>query len=260
MAGTMQIIKITDAEVHRGRHCVFRNLSLAIEAGENTAIVGPNGAGKTTLLKLLGRDLYPSKGEVAILEKSRWHVAELRKHFGVVSADLQQNFRPHTPGRSVVLSGFYSSLNTFGHQEFNNTQPSIAERISNELGITQFFETPFFKMSTGEQRRHLLARSLVNDPSVLVLDEPANGLDLSAQFQYFNTVSELIRKRKTLVLVTHHLNEIPVEISRVILLKRGNVFADGPKETVLTSRKLSELYEMPVNVFVNEGLFHATPG
>ena len=93
MAGTMQIIKITDAEVHRGRRCVFRNLSLAIEAGENTAIVGPNGAGKTTLLKLLGRDLYPSKGEVAILEKSRWHVSELRKHFGVVSADLHQNFR-----------------------------------------------------------------------------------------------------------------------------------------------------------------------
>lgn len=255
-----QIIKVTNADVYRGRRCVFQNLSLTIHAGENTAIVGPNGAGKTTLLKLLGRELYPAKGEVSILEKSRWHVSELRKHFGVVSVDLQQNFRPHTPGRSVVLSGFYSSLNTFGHQEFSEAQLIIAERVSSELGIEQFSNTPFFKMSNGEQRRHLLARSLVNDPRVLVLDEPANGLDLSAQFQYFKTVSQLIHQRKSLVLVTHHLNEIPVEISRVILLKQGAIFADGPKSSVLTDENLSELYEMPVKVFVNDGLFHATPG
>lgn len=260
MVDAKQIIKITDAELYRGRHCVFRNLSLAINAGENTAIVGPNGAGKTTLLKLLGRDLYPSKGDVSILGKSRWNVLELRKHFGVVSLDLQQNFRPHTPGRSVVLSGFYSSLNTFGHQHFTDAQISMADEISSELGIYQFRDTPFFKMSLGEQRRHLLARALVHDPSVLVLDEPTTGLDLAAQFQYFKTVSRLIEKGKTVVLVTHHLNEIPIELSRVILVKQGSVFADGPKNLILTGANLSELYQRPVKIFVNQGLFHAIPG
>ncbi|MDB4555435.1 ATP-binding cassette domain-containing protein [bacterium] len=260
MADVNPIIKITNAEVHRGRNCVFQNLSLSINTGENTAIVGPNGAGKTTFLKLLARELYPAKGEVSILGNSVWHISELRKHFGVVSMDLQQNFRPHTPGHSVVLSGFFSSLNTFGHQKFSEAQLSIAEQVSNDLGIHRFRDTPFSKMSTGEQRRHLLARSLVHDPSVLVLDEPTNGLDLAAQFQYFRTVSHLISLGKTLVLVTHHLDEIPLEISRVILLKRGSIFADGPKELVLTQKNLSDLYELPVNVSVNDGLFHATPG
>lgn len=255
-----QIIKITNAELNRGSNCVFQNLSLSINAGENTAIVGPNGSGKTTFLKCLARELYPAKGEVLILGKSCWHLSELRKHFGVVSIDLQQNFKPHTPGWSVVLSGFYSSLNTFGHQRFTDTQISLAEEISSELGIYQFRDTPFFKMSTGEQRRHLLARSLVHDPSVLVLDEPTTGLDLSAQFQYFQMVSRLIGKGKTVVLVTHHLNEIPVELSRVILVKQGSVFADGPKELVLSDSNLTDLYELPVKVFVKDGLFHAISG
>lgn len=255
-----QIIKISNADLHRGSNCVFQNFSLSINAGENTAIVGPNGSGKTTFLKCLARELYPTKGEVSILGKSRWHLSELRKHFGVVSLDLQQNFRPDTSGRSVVLSGFYSSLNTFGHQRFTDPQISQAEEISSELGIYQFRDTPFYKMSTGEQRRHLLARSLVHDPSVLVLDEPTTGLDLGVQLQYFNTVSRLIENGKTVVLVTHHLNEIPVELSRVILVKQGSIFADGPKELVLTDTNLSNLYERPVKVYHNQGRFHAISG
>ena len=115
-------------------------------------------------------------------------------------------------------------------------------------------------MTLGEQRRHLLARALVHDPSVLVLDEPTTGLDLAAQFQYFKTVSRLIEKGKTVVLVTHHLNEIPIELSRVILVKQGSVFADGPKNLILTGANLSELYQRPVKIFVNQGLFHAIPG
>jgi len=115
-------------------------------------------------------------------------------------------------------------------------------------------------MSTGEQRRHLLARSLVHDPSVLVLDEPTNGLDLQAQFQFFETVSRLIDTGKTIVLVTHHVHEIPKEVSRLVLLKSGAVLVDGPKEEVLTSKNLSELFEIPVKVSVTGGYFHASPG
>jgi iron complex transport system ATP-binding protein len=106
----------------------------------------------------------------------------------------------------------------------------------------------------------LLARSLVHDPSVLVLDEPTNGLDLQAQFQFFETASRLIDSGKTIVLVTHHLHEIPQEVSRLVLLKRGSILVDGPKEEVLTSKNLSELYEVPVRVSVSGGYFHATPG
>ena len=254
------IISISNADIYRGEKRVLKNFSLAIDAGVDTAIVGPNGAGKTTLLKLFARELYPSRGDVSIFGESHWNIWELRKKFGVVSTDLQQNFRPHTPGRSVVLSGFFSSLNTFGHQTFSDDQIQIAEKVSSDLGIQDFFDTPFFKMSTGEQRRHLLARSLVHDPSVLVLDEPTNGLDLQAQFQFFETASRLIDSGKTIVLVTHHLHEIPQEVSRLVLLKRGTILVDGPKEEVLTSKNLSELYEVPVRVSVSGGYFHATPG
>ena len=155
------ILDIRNASVFRGSNKVFDGLSLTIGVGENTAIVGPNGAGKTTLLKVLAREIYPSGGNVTIYGRQRWNVWELRKRLGIVSADLQQNYAASAKGRAVVLSGFYSSVDTFGHQHFSADQFAMADQVAADLGIEQLADVPFARMSTGEQRRHLLASCLL---------------------------------------------------------------------------------------------------
>ncbi len=254
------ILDIRHADVFRGRKKVFEDLNLTIQNGQSTAILGPNGAGKTTLLKVLARELYATGGTVSIYGKSRWNVWELRKKLGIVSDDLQKNYAPQASGRSVVLSGYYSSVDTFGHQHFSHAQLEHAALVSLDLGIASLQDKSYFAMSTGEQRRHLLARAMVNGPETLILDEPTAGLDLTAQFQYLKLISELVIAGKNLILVTHHVHEIPPEVEQVILLKNGTLVLDAEKHAALTSENLSELYDVEVNVVVSNGYYQVVPG
>lgn len=256
----MQILKIQNATVYRGPNKVLIDFSLCIEQGVNTAIVGPNGAGKSTLLKVLARELYPSGGKVEIFERDRWNVWELRKRLGLVSPDLQQNYAPAAKGSSVVLSGFHSSVDIYGHQKFEKDQIQRANQIAVELGIEHLQDKPFSNMSTGEQRRHLLARALVNDPQALILDEPTSGLDLPATFQYLGTARDLMKSGKTVILVTHHIHEIPPEITHVVLMKQGQVVAQGVKEKIMTSESLSSLFDVSIELVSSNGYFQVLPG
>ena len=256
----MQILNIQNATVYRGPNKVLIDFSLSIEEGVNTAIVGPNGAGKSTLLKVLARELYPSGGKVEIFDRDRWNVWELRKRLGLVSPDLQQNYAPAAKGSSVVLSGFHSSVDIYGHQKFEELQIQKADQVAKELGIEHLRDKPFSNMSTGEQRRHLLARALVNDPQALVLDEPTSGLDLPATFQYLDTARSLMSSGKTVILVTHHIHEIPPEISHVVLMKHGQVVDQGPKEKVMTSESLSSLFDVGIELVSSNGYFQVLPG
>ncbi|MFT5301083.1 MAG: iron complex transport system ATP-binding protein [Mariniblastus sp.] len=258
-SNSSSLLNIQVADIYRGTKKVFDQLCLTIPVGRNTAIVGPNGAGKTTLLKVLARELYATGGSVEIYGQQRWNVWELRKRLGVVSADLQRNYSPAAEGQSVVLSGFYASINTFGHQVFTGVEMELAERLSHELGIAHLAKTPFSRMSTGEQRRHLLARALVNEPDSLILDEPTAGLDLTAQFQYLQTIRQLMQTGTTVVLVTHLIHEIPPEIEHVILLKEGRVIVDAPKKSSLTNAQLSDVFGVGVQVSFDGRFFHASP-
>jgi iron complex transport system ATP-binding protein len=257
------LFDIKHATVYRGRTRVFDGLSLRIDAGVNAAILGPNGAGKSTLLKLLCREIhavYAENSHVRVLGKDRWDVWELRSQIGVVSHDLQHDYADHALGEDIVLSGFYASIDTWPHQTFSDAQCTHARRLTEGLGITHLARRKYGAMSTGEQRRFLLARALVNDPQTLVLDEPTSGLDLSACFQYLQTIRGVMQAGKTVILVTHHLHEIPPEIEQVILLKAGRVFAQGPKAEMLTEETLSRLYETPVRLLKANGYYQAVPG
>jgi iron complex transport system ATP-binding protein len=257
-----KVIEIKNATVYRGRKCVFDNLSLEIAAGTNTAILGPNGAGKSTLLKLLSRDVYPvvnEDGYIEIYGRRRWSVWELRAHLGIVSHDLQQDFLTSTVGLNVILSGLFSSMEVWSHQHVEAFDRERAMRITEVLGIEELRNRPFAEMSTGEQRRHLLGRALIHDPDALVLDEPTSGLDLKSCFQYLEIVRGLMQAGKTVVLVTHHIHEIPPEISRVLLLKSGTIVADGGKDEILTSASLSGLFDVPVELVRVNGFYQAMP-
>ncbi|MGH7233572.1 MAG: ABC transporter ATP-binding protein [Nitrospiraceae bacterium] len=258
-----RIIEMRNATVYRGDTRVFAGLSLDIPAGCHTAILGPNGAGKSTLLKVLSRELYPVQQEgsyVRLFGQERWNVWELRAQLGMISHDLQHHYLGAARGIGIMLSGYYSSIDIYAHHRFSDEHLKRANTVMGELGVAHLRDRMFSDLSTGEQRRFLLGRALIHDPSTLVLDEPTSGLDLNACFQYLDIVRNLIREGKTIILVTHHIHEIPPEVSRVVLLKDGKVIADGQKEQILTGENLTTLFETPVALVRANGFYQAIPG
>ncbi|MFQ5547919.1 MAG: ABC transporter ATP-binding protein [Woeseia sp.] len=258
------LIDIHNATIYRGDTRVFDDFSLTIDQHEQVAVLGPNGSGKTTLLKVVNREIYPVVREdswVRILGRSRWNVWELRSHVGVVSHDLQAGYRNATAGLDVVLSGYLSSIGIHGvlAARITEGQRKRAHSVMRDLGVDALAQTPLGNMSTGQQRRCLLGRSLVHDPDTLILDEPTAGLDLTASFDYLARIHRLVENGKSIVLVTHLLNEIPPDIERIVLLRGGSIVADGPKDEVLTEKNLQKTYGTKIKVARVDGYFLAYP-
>lgn len=259
------LIDIRNATVWRGSTRVFDGLDLRIEQHERVAVLGPNGAGKTSLLMLLNRELYPVDrpgSHVRILGRERWNVWELRRRIGFVSDDLHKRYTPTATALDVVASGFFGSVGVHGmlSGRLSAAERRIAASVLSELGIADLHDTPLARMSTGQQRRCLLGRALVHSPRTLVLDEPTAGLDLAATFEFLGRVRKLAARGRTIVLVSHHLSDIPPEIGRVVLIADGRVVADGDKASVLTPATLTEICGTPVEVIERDGYFLAWPG
>lgn len=226
-------------------------------------VLGPNGCGKSTLLKLLAGEVHPvplPETVVRLFGEEHPNVWEVRKRIGMVSYEVQRDYLNSAKGLDVILSGFYASNGTYAHQRFSEEQVAQAQEVMAELGIVSLSDRRFGHLSAGEQRRLLLGRALVHDPPLLVFDEPTSGLDLKACFQYLDLLRGQIRKGKTVLLVTHHLHEIPPEIDRVVLLKEGTIVADGAKAELMTDRQISALFECPLKLVHANGWYHALPG
>lgn len=256
------VLDIQEATVYRGDTRVLSGFSFALQKGEHAAILGPNGAGKSTLLKLLSGELHPvpnDRTHVRIFGEAQWNVWEVRKRLGLVSHDLQRDYLICADGLQVVLSGFYASNDTYEYQEFDRARISRAHEVMRQLGVAALADRRFGHLSTGEQRRLLLGRALVHDPAVLVLDEPTSGLDPKACFDYLDCLRAQIRGGKTVLLVTHHLHEIPPEIERLVLLREGQIVADGRKDSLLTDDNLSTLFDRPMTLVRAHGWYQAVP-
>jgi iron complex transport system ATP-binding protein len=263
VARSRPVLDIRHATVYRGETCVFSDFSFALHDGEHAVILGPNGAGKSTLLKLLAGGVHPlplGETRISLFGEEAWNVWDVRKRVGIVSHDLQRDYLICAEGLNVVLSGFYASNDTYAYQEFSQAQIARAYELMRELGIASLAGRRFGHLSTGEQRRFLLGRALVHDPPVLVLDEPTSGLDLKACFQYLDLLRAQMKNGKTVLLVTHHLHEIPPEVERVVLLKEGQIVADGFKPDVLTDQRISNLFDCPTKLAQANGWYQALPG
>jgi iron complex transport system ATP-binding protein len=260
------LLEIDNASVVLGATRALDGLTLSIGAGEHAAILGPNGAGKSTLMKLLTLQVYPfaaSNGTppVRIFGKERWDVMELRSQLGIVSADLHDRFVHGNAsglitGHDAVLSGFFASQGLFAHQHVTEAMRSAATEALDNMGALHLSAATMDTMSTGEARRVLIARALAHGPRALFLDEPTRGLDVAAQHDFMERVRGLARRGTTIVLVTHHAEEIIPEIDRVILLSRGRVAYDGSKASVMTSARLSEVFGVSLAVAQANGYYH----
>ncbi len=252
------LLQIQDATVVKNSNRVLDRITLTIREGEHTAILGPNGAGKSSLIRLIAHLDYPLAHEdgtppLLIFGEELWNVTELRSLLGIVSADLQHSILAgtlprRTRGLDAVISGFFASYGLFRHHHFTPVMREQARQALALMEASHLAAAYLEAMSPGEVRRVMIARALVSDPRALLLDEPTTGLDLMARHRFLSTLQNLARHGKTIILVTHHIEEIFPEIDRVVLLQHGRVLLDGRKSEVLTSRHLSAMFEGPVTV------------
>jgi iron complex transport system ATP-binding protein len=265
------LLELNNASVVLGGVRVLDRLSLAIPVGQHTAILGPNGAGKSTFIKLLTLQLYPAVdnagGSVAdvpairVFGQDRWDVFQLRSRLGIVSADLHDRFvhgnsNGVLTGLDAVVSGFFATYGVFAHQRVTDAMRRQAMDALERIEAGALARATLDTMSTGEARRVLIARALVHRPVALVLDEPTRGLDLVSRHHFMERVRSVARQGTTILLVTHHVDEIVPEIERVILLRRGRIASDGLKPDVLTPTHLSHAFDAPLAVDQTDGYFH----
>ena len=266
-ASPAPLIELDHACVIRGQVRVLHELNLRIEQGQHTAILGPNGCGKSSFIKLITRELYPlarADGHipVQVLGQTRWQVDRLRSQLGIVTGDLSSNLSD-MPGLSVeeaVISGFFASYVVPTHRDVTEAMRQRARQALELARALPLLGRSYAELSAGETRRVLIARALVNQPRALLLDEPSTGLDLISRQHLVDTMQHLAREGITLVLVTHHIEEVIPEIGRVVLMKGGRILADGPRAELLCSGPLSELFGGPVQVREDEGRLTAWVG
>jgi iron complex transport system ATP-binding protein len=245
--------------VMRGGQTVLDDVTLRIQAGEHVAILGPNGCGKSTLIKTITRECYPLAlpgSSLTILEQDSWNVFELRKLLGIVSNDLIATCTRDITGLEAVLSGFFSSIGLQPYHHVTDAMLKKARVVLELLEISHLADRAMDAISSGEGRRILIGRALVHDPLALVLDEPTNSLDLHAMLELRTILRKLAQAGTGILMVTHHLPDIIPEIDRVIFLRGGRVFADGPKTEVLTAELLTELFGVPVELARRDGYYH----
>ena len=259
-------LELTDATVVLGGARVLDGLTLTIPIGQHAAVLGPNGAGKSTLMKLLTLQLYPlaeqrAADPIRIFGRDRWDVFELRTRMGIVSADLHDKFvhgnsNGVLTGADAVVSGFFATQGVFAYQQVTEAMRARAAETLDRVEAGHLARRTLDTLSTGEARRVLIARALVHDPKVLVLDEPTRGLDLVARHQFMERVRAIARQGTTILLVTHYVDEIIPEIDRVILLQRGRVAGDGSKDAMLTAARLGDVFGAALSVEHTNGYYH----
>jgi iron complex transport system ATP-binding protein len=259
LSSAISLIELRNVTVQRGNNVALQNLSLTIGSGEHVAILGPNGCGKSTLIKTITRECYPLYSDatrVKILGRTHWDIFDLRNFLGIVSNDLMAQCTREITGFDVVLSGFFSSIGIWPNHEVSPLMREKTDAVLALLEAGHLAQKPVAEMSSGEARRMLIGRALVHSPKALLLDEPSTSLDLFAQHELRETVRRLARSGIGILLVTHHLSDIIPEIDRVILMRGGEIVADGLKREVLTAEALRQLFGVEVELTQRDGYYH----
>jgi iron complex transport system ATP-binding protein len=253
-------LHLAHVNVARGNNIVLHDINLSVNTGEHIAILGPNGCGKSTLIKTITCECYPiaqPETQVSIFGRERWDLTELKKRLGVVSAELPGKQTLTTTGRDAVLTGFFSSSTLWPNLTVTDAMRTRADEVLHQIDAVKLANKPVGEMSAGQQRRIMIGRALVASSQMLLLDEPSNALDLAAQAELRNLLRRLAQQGTGILLITHHIADIPPEIDRILMMKDGRIIADSPKAELLTASRLSDLFKTEVQLTQKDGFHHA---
>ncbi|MHB8439823.1 MAG: ABC transporter ATP-binding protein [Acidimicrobiales bacterium] len=250
------VVRLRAVRVVRDGTPILHDVEFDVRSAERWVVVGPNGSGKTTLLNVAGMRLLPTSGRVEVLGASygACDVRRVRGRISFVSGAVLRLLRPSITAHEAVLSGRYAALETWWHH-YDDADHARADRLLAEAGMARISGRSFEVISEGERQQVLLARALMGDPELMLLDEPAAGLDLGARERLVNRLAVLAADPSTppMVLVTHHVEEIPPGITHAALMRDGTVMAQGPIDDVLTSDLVSACFDVKISVRRDDG-------
>jgi iron complex transport system ATP-binding protein len=238
-------LELSKVSVVRPGKILLEDVSWTVEEGERWVVLGPNGAGKTTLMQIISAAMHPSSGKVRILgsKLGKVDVFELRTRIGHTSTAVADRIPPSESVTDTILSAAHAVLGRW-QEQYDDEDHARARQMMGEMGISQLADRTFGTLSEGERKRVLIARALMTDPELLLLDEPAAGLDLGAREDLMGSLEVLSHAddAPVLVMVSHHVEEIPVGFTHVLMLRAGKVVAQGPIDSTLTAEALSATF------------------
>ncbi len=254
------VLHLDDVSLHRGSHQILSHVNWSVDEGQHWVLLGSNGAGKTTIARIASARLFPSSGTVDILSErlGRVDVSELHPRIGLLSSALAANVQNGEKVLGVVLSASYGRIGRW-REEYDDFDLERAHALLGALGAAHLVDRSWGTLSSGERKRVELARALMPDPEMLFLDEPASGLDLAGREQLLAALTEIISSpdSPSMVLVTHHLEEIPEGFTHALTLREGKVVGSGPLQEVLTADTISTTFGMPLEVTYDRGRYAA---
>ncbi len=254
-------IELTHVSVRRGGVPILHDISLAVERGTCCAILGKNGSGKSALLAVLGGYLWPSAGSVVVdgQRYGRVSLAEVRKTIGLIAPSRTPKLSDRMRVREVVATGLFGTIVLPANKAVDSEGSRRVERELSAVAMADMADRAYGDLSSGEQMKTLLARAMVADARILLLDEPTVGLDVGARAACIEALDRLLKRADapTVVMVSHHLDELPRTVHQVVLLKAGQIFGQGPPEELLTSVRLTALFGRRIDVLRSGGRYIA---
>lgn len=256
---TQELLRLHDAKVKMDGRVILDVDDFVINQGERIVVLGPNGSGKSTLVKLLTKEIEPVWREtppVLFMGQPDPSEETLIETVGLVSTDVQERMMVHRTVFDIVLGGFFGSVGVPFHIGASDEQVEQARKAIREIGIPSLSERDMLTLSTGQARRALIARALINGPALLIFDEPTSGLDPEGAWNMRQSLSALAKAGHTILVITHNVSDIMPEFDRVVMLQDAHIVADGPKEEVLTTQKLRYLFGVPITLVETDGRYH----
>ena len=245
------VLEFAGVGVRRGGNALLDDIDWSVEEGERWVVIGPNGAGKTTLLQIAAARIHPTTGVAGILGEvlGTVDVFDLRPRIGLASAALAERIPPEEVVRDVVVTASWAVTGRW-REEYDAMDTGRADELLRTMGVSQLADRRFSTLSEGERKRVQIARALMTDPELMLLDEPAAGLDLRGREELVGRLSVLALDLESpaMVLVTHHVEEIPPGFTDILMLREGRVVAAGPIEVTLTAEDLSSTFDLPLVV------------
>ncbi len=241
---------------------VLSNININLKYGENIVILGPNGSGKSTFLKLFNRSIYPKVSKdssIKIFNSSNINIFELRRRVGFLFKEMEERIIRGVNLYDVIASGFSGSFNTKNKDSLSKTEKIKLENLINDWQLNDIIYNDFYSLSDGQKRRALIARAIVYEPNLIVLDEPFCNLDLKSHFILNKNLNKLINKSVNIIYITHTLESILPETNRVILIKDGMIIKEGSPKNIINSKTISDLFNISIKVVKEDKYWRGLP-